>query len=210
MRPVAALPAAALTGVVLLAIAWGSAVELPHHGEGVAQLRLSWSARPERVETCRAVSEEEQARLAPHMRRSVECEGEPASYLLVVVVDDDSLEHKVIRGGGMRNDRPIHLLQNYQVVPGQHRVVVSMTRREAAVDATPLEEASAIVRSDTGLFAGRAERESIERSRRNSSAIPEALVLDTTITFVPARIALVTFDADSRVLKLTTNSPGQR
>ena len=73
-----------------------------------------------------------------------------------------------------------------------------LVRRETptVVDTTR----TASTEPDTGLYAGRAGREATERRRRTLAAIPPSLTLDTTMIFAPARVVVVTFDADRRRL----------
>ncbi len=182
-------------------LAAGSGPAWPHHRDDSARLRLSFSARPEQVEVCTVQSEEALAKLEPHMRRRVICEGYSASYLLEIHVDDALLAEDVIRGGGLRHDRPIYLLREYAVPAGQHRLRVTIHRRETiAVDSTIA--ATTTVEADTGLYAGRAAREVAERARKRSAAIPEILALDTVVTVAPRRVVLVTFNADQKRLEL--------
>jgi hypothetical protein len=190
------------TIVALVLLARASAAPLPYHDDGMAQLRLSWSARPERIETCRALSEEELKREEEHMRQRVECDGRFATYALRVESDDKLLSASVVRGAGLRHDRPIYLLRDLEVPSGVHHIRVSFTRRERRDDRATAANPAAPVEQDTGLFAGRAEREAVERVRRARAAIPERLVLDTTVVFAPGRVMLVTFDTDRRSLEV--------
>lgn len=195
-RALGALTAAA----VLTGVAWGSAVPLHHHDAHSAYLRLSWSARPERIEVCRTLSDEELSKQAEHMRQRMVCDGTFATYALRVEVDGQMLGESVIRGGGLRHDRPMYLLRDYAVTPGSHRFRVSVTRREQAGD---VGYAGAVVPDvDTGRFAGRAAREVSEHARLARAAIPAQLVLDSTFTLLPMRVALVRFDAIERRLEV--------
>ena len=72
--------------LALLVATSGPAV--PHARMGDAQLRLSWRARPERIEQCRRPSAAELAEVAEHMRQRVICTGVEASYTLRVAVRD--------------------------------------------------------------------------------------------------------------------------
>lgn len=192
------LGAAAGTAIPLALLVAASGPAVRQHSMGDSQLRLSWRARPERIEECRRPSAEELAQVAEHMRQRVICTGVEASYTLRVAVDDSVLTEEVVRGGGLRHDRPLSLLRDFPVHQGAHRIQVTLQRRETptvadsslAVDTEP----------DTGLYAGRATREATERTRRTLAAIPPRLMLDTTLTFAPARVVLVTFDADRRSL----------
>lgn len=154
-----------LSIVVTLGLAWAlaasSAVSTRWHDDTASELRLSWNARPERIETCRIVSSEELARRPAHMRQQVICEGTSASYALLVVANGDTLDQSVIRGGGLRGDRPILLMRDFPLPEGEHTLHLRFTRREV-VDST---------------------------TTRN--AIPADLVLDTVVSFRRGEVILV-------------------
>ncbi|MCC6244228.1 MAG: hypothetical protein IT353_15400 [Gemmatimonadaceae bacterium] len=207
MNPVRMIIAGAATTALLALIAYGSAAPLPYHTAHDARLRLSWSARPERIEVCRTLSDEELAKLAEHMRQRVACEGVFASYTLRIDVDDQTIDESVIRGAGLRNDRPLYLLRDYPVPPGQHRFRVSLTRREKTDNDAAAFAKAVVPDVDTGLYAGRAQREAIEHSRRAQNAIPPQLMLDTVFSLTAQRVALVTFNAEHRTLELHAESP---
>lgn len=189
-------------------LARASAVPVPFRTRDEARLRLSWSARPERLETCRAATAEELSRELEHMRQRIECEGRSATYALRVRVDEGEVEESIVRGGGFRHDRPLHLLRDLALNPGIHRVRLEFERREAATPRDSLlPGVPAADSADTGVFAGRAERERIERVRRTRAAIPPRLSLDTSLGFAPGEVVLVTFDAERRRLEVRTAPP---
>ncbi|MBL0173174.1 MAG: hypothetical protein IPP90_21320 [Gemmatimonadaceae bacterium] len=196
---------AAVVGTALLA--YLSAAPVPYHAPESARLRLSWSARPERIEVCHTLSDEELARLAEHMRQRVSCEGVFATYTLRIGVDGRVIGESVVRGAGMRNDRPLYLLRDYTVPPGTHRFQVSLTRREKTDDDAAAFAKAVVPEVDTGLYAGRAQREATEHSRRARAAIPASLTLDTVFSLTPQHVALVTFNAERRTLELHAESP---
>jgi hypothetical protein len=123
---------AGLAGLVAM-----RALSLVPHGEAVphALLRLSWSARPERVEVCRELSDAELAERPAHMRLRTECSGRHAAYLLTVQVGGTIAFIDTLVGGGLRNDRPIHLVRDVQVPAGRHPVRVSLAR----IDSTAIQ-----------------------------------------------------------------------
>lgn len=202
MKPIQLLTAGAATAAGLFLLAYGSAVPVSYHPADTARLRLSWSARPERIEICREVSAEEQAQREEHMRQRVECEGRFASYTLRVLVDGRAVGETVVRGAGFRHDRPLYLLRDYPVPAGEHRVHVMLSRREQAGHDSAAVIKTVVPDADTGLYAGRAERETTERRRRAQAAIPPRLTLDTVFNFGPRQVALVVFDAERRKLEL--------
>lgn len=207
MRPARILVTGLATAAGLALLAYTSAVPLSYHGQNTARVRLSWSARPERIEVCRQVSAAEQARREEHMRQRVECEGTFATYTLHLELDEHAMGESVIHGAGLRHDRPLYLLQDYPVPPGAHRLRVILTRREKTDDDAAAFAEAVVPDADTGLYAGRAQREATERGRRARAAIPSSLVLDTALVFAPRQVALVTFNAERRVLELHAQSP---
>jgi hypothetical protein len=157
-----------LTLFVTALLAWGlaasSALPWPWHAADATLLRLSWSARPERIETCRTLSDEEYAQRPAHMRQRVLCEGTTASYALLVTADGDTLDEAVIRGGGLRGDRAIFVLRSYAVPPGERRLRLRFTRREAVDSPTA------------------------------QHALPPELMLDTAVVFRGGEVRLVTIE----------------
>ena len=202
MRAIRIASAGIPTVAGLAIMAFASAVPVAYHSQDAARLRLSWSARPERIEVCRQVSDSEQAQREEHMRQRVECTGTFASYALTVDVDGRSVGETVVRGAGLRHDRSLYVLRNFSVSPGEHRVRIRVARREKTDNDAAAFAAAVVPDADTGLYAGRAQREAAERSRRARAAIPAMLVLDTVFTFTPRQVALVIFNSERRVLEL--------
>ncbi len=195
--------AACATVAIAVLVATASAAPLPWHRDAIAMLRLSWTARPEWLEQCRAATEEELAQLGPHMRQRLLCEGTPATYRLRIAVDDSVVAEHVVRGGGFRHDRPMHVLVDQTVAPGRRHVRVSLERREASDTTSRANLAAPAAQEDTGLFAGRAAREIAERARRTAAALPPLLVLDTVLDLAPRRVTLVRYDTDRRRLEVS-------
>ena len=191
--------ATVVSAAAVYVLALSSGTSMPYHRAGMATLRLSWSARPERIESCRAVSHEQLEREEEHMRQRVECEGRFATYALRVEADRRLVAESVVRGAGLRHDRPMYLLRDFAVPSGVRHVRIVFARRERKDKDAAFAPPSG-PESDTGLFAGRAEREVIERARRRRAAIPASLVLDTVLTFAPDHVIVVTFDAERRAL----------
>lgn len=185
-----------------------SAIQVPWHDRDAAKLRLSWSARPERIEVCRALSADELAKRAEHMRQRVECTGRFATYQLRVETDGQSIIDTIVHGAGLRNDRPIYLLREFALAPGPRRVRVLFQRREAvdssadAIRSRTPRASDDVDDDDTGTFAGRGRREIVERDRRARAAIPPLMVIDTVLQVAAGRVWLVTLDPERRTLTL--------
>ncbi len=205
MSPLRVTAAVIVAAVVAGLMAFSSAVPVSWHQNDDAILRLSLRARPERIENCRAPTQAELEQVAEHMRQRLICDGTTASYQLSVSIDGNLVDSRVVRGGGLRSDRPLQLLNEYRVAPGMRRIEVTIQRRESPDSSH--DQAMTVERdSDSGTFAGRAEREADERKRSRTAAIPALLSLDTLIAVDSGRVMLVTFDPDSRSLRLPAGS----
>lgn len=160
-------------------------------------IRVTLSARPERIERCTRVSEEELARRPVHMRQAVICEGASATYRLRVWRGQTLLDDRVLAGGGFRRDRPIHLLRDYPVAAGAGDLRVMLERIETvAVDSA----APAAPESDLPT-ADRQVREAEERRRRRLEALPRSVQLERRLVIAPRQVVLVTWDPLARTLR---------
>lgn len=173
--PLYLIAALLLTLAVTWGLAAGAGTTVGWYHAGASALRLSWSARPERIESCRERTAAELAARPAHMRQALDCAGRSASYLLEVRVDGALLDSVVVHGSGARQDRPIFLLRDYPMLPGERRVRVSFTRREPA--------------------------DTVQSKRENRGGIAPHLLLDTLIVFRPGASALVTYDAGALVVR---------
>lgn len=108
------------------AMVWLSAFRV-ESGDGAALLRLSWRTQPIRVESCRTLTEEEQAALPSHMRRTEECSGGFVDYELDVMVDGVHVMRDTVGPTGARRDRPIYVLRDHRLEPGVAEVSVALT-----------------------------------------------------------------------------------
>ncbi len=167
-------------------------------------LRLAWSVRPERIEHCRTLTDEELADVPAHMRQRVQCEGRSAGYRLAVSVDGESRFDTLVTGGGAREDRPVYVLRELDVPAGPHRLEVRFERQSIpGVDSAVADDRAS---RDT-LMAGRAVREAEERTRRQEEAVPPMMTLESDIEPAPREVLLVTYDIDCRALVLRTRAP---
>lgn len=200
-QAVAWLVSLALTvGVVILSRAPMAAEQGDH-----AVLRLTWSARPERIEICRTPSAEELAEIPAHMRQTRICEGRAARYLLVVTADGMPVLEDTLTGGGARADRLVYLLREIPFAPGAHRIRVSQEILDAPEIEAPGEG------SDTlpAMALDRETRERQEAVRRRREAVPRALAWEGMIEFGSRQVVLVTYDPLQRRLVSVTD-PGSR
>jgi hypothetical protein len=191
---------AAVAAFALVALRAGSLVPLRTAAVGESMLRLSWSARPERIERCRRLSDAELAERPQHMRLRWECEGRFARYLLTVSVDDRVVASDTVHGGGLRNDRPMHLFREYAVAPGEQRIGVTLRRLDQIrrPDGASDEMAAGAAAVDREI------REAQERRVRRAEALPEAVSLDTVMVVPVGRVVLVSYATSARKFVLRT------
>ena len=173
-----------------------------------AALRLSWSGRPERIERCRELSDEELAKRPAHMRLRLECEGHPARYAVRVRSDGAVLSLDTVTGGGLRGDRAIHMLREYAMPAGRRALSVEIARIDSVAPndedhaSTHDEEADSFVPG--AAPASRARRERDERRRQRQEMLPAALSLDTMMLIPEGGVVIVTYDATRRRLVAIT------
>lgn len=161
---------------------WASTVPMPQASTD-AVLRLAWSARPERVEDCRLQSEEALATLPPHMRQALICEGTTATYHLQVHRNSTVIDERIVRGGGMRQDRPLYVFRELRLPAGEADISVRMVRMDTA-----------------SAPDGLASAESRTPSRAELQAVPALLTFERRLRFQPRQVILVTYDPDRRAL----------
>lgn len=196
-----------------LGIWWGSTVRMSPHASGDAVLRLSWSARPERVEECRPQSEDALARLPPHMRQAIVCEGTTAAYRLEIRRDGTVLADELVRGGGLRHDRPLYVFRDIPVPTGDATISVRFVRVNAQPNEqdradddehprTPVVSPGRIgeLQNDRTMDGQRRRREDEERQRERGEAVPASLSLERRLRFLPRSVILVTYDPERREL----------
>lgn len=118
------IAAGVLAALMAVAVAAFSQWSVPNASDD-AFVRLSWRTEPLRMEECRTLTEEELARVPAHMRRTEECVGDYVDYELVLGIDDGEPRVDTIKPSGIRRDRPVYVLRDVPVVPGNHRVAVT-------------------------------------------------------------------------------------
>ena len=116
--------AAAAAVALTLAISAGSRIPVTFSEPDDALLRLSWRTRGITTEECRTLPQEELERLPVHMRNPQACIGLIAPYALTVSVDGTLLATDTVRPPGARGDRPLNVLREFPLPPGEHQVEV--------------------------------------------------------------------------------------
>ena len=181
--------AAAFGAAAMAAISWGSAAPLMVHGSEQGMLRLAWSARPERIENCRQLSEEELAKQPLHMRQPVVCEGASAQYRLTVRSGDTIITEQIVRGGGLRQDRRLYVFHEVPLDPGE----VSLDVRFDRLDSGSPQVAP-------GSQARRPAEPSQTPEAPGSETVPPNLSFVQRLHVRPRAVVLVTYSPERRAL----------
>jgi hypothetical protein len=212
LRVIGLLVAVAVTIVVTQA----SVLRMKLNPSDAAVLRLAWTARPERVEDCRTQTEEELSKLPPHMRQAVICEGTTAAYRLEVRHQGELIADQVVRGGGLRHDRPLYVSREIQLLPGDSVISVKFTRLDSQKPPATSEhersehagaEAFGAERRSSAIDSDRRRREGEERLHSREEAVPALLTLEQRLRLSSREVTLVTYDAQRRELIVIGSPP---
>ena len=118
--------AAIVTTAALLALSWCSRVPVTPSNVDYGLLRLSWRMAGRSSEHCRQRTDAELAALAVHMRTPRVCERRGVSYRLIVEIDEARADTTLLKPAGAMGDRPVFVLHEARLAPGQHRVDVRL------------------------------------------------------------------------------------
>ncbi|ODS51832.1 MAG: hypothetical protein ABS36_18840 [Acidobacteria bacterium SCN 69-37] len=178
--PLNRFPGLVVAAVGACGLAWLSQIPIASDRASDAVLRLTWRARPERIEHCVTQSPEALAALPPHMRQTTICEGINASYRLVVQHNGVVVADQVVAPGGLRRDRPLYVFREITLPPADDAaIVVTFTRVEAGSgDAEP----------------GQSDRDTMRES------VPASLTWERHLRFAPGQVRIVSYDPERRAL----------
>lgn len=177
----------------LLGMSYASSAPMTVGDGSDAFIRLSIAARPERIETCRTVSDEELAKVAPQMRQRVICEGTTARYQLLLHRNDEVLLSQVLRGGGLRHDRRMYVLHDLRVPPGPATVRASILRLDT-------------VAATTDSSTTDDDPEQARRQRGREAAIPAEVRVEVPGTLGSGEVLLIMYEPEQR--RLVARQPG--
>ena len=167
-----------------------------------AVVRLAWSGRPERIEHCRRLTDQELEAVPAHMRQRVHCEGRASRYRLEVKVDGQSAAADILEGGGARSDRPIHLLLDVPVGPGGHLIELAVDRIDSIPPPADSGRSGLADAGGTPAGGAREQREAAERDRARREAMPPRLRFEQTIDLAAGEVVVITYNRDQKRLIL--------
>lgn len=170
------LAVALMAGV---AITRASVVNMSVDASTAAMLRLAWTARPDRSETCRQPSESEQAKIPAHMRQAMICDGTTAEYRLTVRRNGQAIADHIVRAGGLRHDRPLYVFHEFRLPAGDAIITVRFDR----VGTPPI-----------------SSNDPAPLRRDHAEVVPASLLLERQFRFVAGDVVLVTYAPEQRAL----------
>lgn len=176
----------------LAAVVWASSAPLTVHDEPHGLLRLAWSARPERIETCVEQSDEALARLPQHMRQPVLCEGVTAHYRLIVHAGGRLIAERIVRGGGLRQDRRLYVFDELPLEAGDVLLDVLFER----LDSGRSSPVSTSVPEEHGAAAPPAGA----RHQPVGDAVPPRLRFHERVHVRPREVLLITYSPELKTL----------
>lgn len=198
--------AVAMAGAV--GVVHGSHVPVSLDTGSDAVLRIAWSARPERVETCRTLSDSELEALPEHMRQRTVCAGASARYHLEVRRDERVIATAELRGGGLRSDRQLYVFRELVIPSGTSDIAVRLVRLDSSVSPDSSDADAEDRPDDAGRRSTRELPDAdVSRSRRLADMVPARLELRERVTLAPREVLLVTYDSESRRLRSVRSSP---
>jgi hypothetical protein len=105
---------------------FASAPRHMHFPPDQAQIKLILAHGAERRVECRRLTFEELQKLAPNMRKAVDCPRERLPVWIEVVLDDRILYQASLPPTGFSGDGPSRVYQRFTVAPGPHRLVLRL------------------------------------------------------------------------------------
>lgn len=100
--------------------------------DGILKIAGHIPARERR--NCRALTEVEKQTLPKHMQKPLICEETGVKFQLMVKIDETQIISKHLTQKGLKGDRPLYLTENIGVTPGKHKVEISLTPEDPAVE----------------------------------------------------------------------------
>ncbi|HED15336.1 MAG TPA: hypothetical protein ENI64_00745 [Gammaproteobacteria bacterium] len=116
-----------LYGAFIVTIGYASTAPTHTHiGDNKAVIKLTLKHAGQRLEACRQLSEEEQARLAPNMRVKEVCPRERSPVKLELLIDGELMYSATLTPGGLSRDGNSNTYQRFVVPAGKHALLARL------------------------------------------------------------------------------------
>lgn len=113
---------------VFMAIVWYFSFSPPYRqlAEDDAVVTLAFGHAAKRVAECSVLSQEELNKLAPNMRKPMDCPRERSPVTIELRLDGELVAREVLESPGLYQDQSIDVYRNIRVPRGEHRLAVWM------------------------------------------------------------------------------------
>ncbi len=118
-----------------------------HFDSSTAMVKISFAHGANPKGDCRRRTAEELAKLAPNMRRPLDCPRERLPVTVEFEIDGEVLVRETLPPSGLSGDGPSRLYRVFAIAPGEHHIVARLRdtdradgfdyEREAIVDLVP-------------------------------------------------------------------------
>ena len=92
--------------------------------DGMAQVKVSFIHHGALLAECRPYTAEEQAKMAPNMRKAMKCERERSPVHIEVDIDGQAVLNQTAPPAGLSRDGASTLYHRFNIAAGDHRVSV--------------------------------------------------------------------------------------
>ena len=118
----------AVNYTAFMAMVWYFSFSPPYRqlAENNAVLTLAFGHAAKRVSECNILSQEELLKLAPNMRKPMDCPRERSPVSIELRLDGEIAVQDVIEAPGLYQDQSIDVYRNIKVPHGEHRLAVWM------------------------------------------------------------------------------------
>lgn len=118
----------AVNYTLFMAMVWYFSFNPPYRqlAEESAVVTLAFGHAAKRVSECSVLSQEELQKLAPNMRKPLDCPRERSPVTVELRLDGNLVAREVIEAPGLYQDQSVDVYRNIKVAQGQHHLSVWM------------------------------------------------------------------------------------
>ena len=113
---------------LFMAIVWYFSFQPPYRqlAEDSAVVTLAFGHAAQRITECTVLSQEELNKLAPNMRKPMDCPRERSPVTIELRLDGELAAREVLKAPGLYQDQSVHVYRSVKVPQGEHLLSVWM------------------------------------------------------------------------------------
>ena len=158
------IPLQILNYTAFMALVWYLSIMPPYHqlDENQALITFTLGHVGKHVEECKKMTQEELLKLAPNMRKPMDCSRERSAITMEMRLDEKVLYSKIAQPNGLYKDQGIDVYKSIKVSAGSHNLSVWLNddlnidgpiyKHTQLVDLKPEQHLIVQFISDTGTF----------------------------------------------------------